>query len=132
MQRSFVGRKRKLQMLRELFKKKSASLVVIRGRRRIGKSPLVQEFAQKIPHYVFSGLLPTGDISAADQKQEFARQLQREMKIPLPRADDWGDLFWHLAQQTQKEKMVLVLDEISWMGRRKSKILPSLRSSSKF
>ncbi len=107
MQHSFVGRKRELQMLGELFKKKSASLVVIRGRRRIGKSRLAQEFAQKTPHYVFSGLPPTKGISAADQKEEFARQLQREMKIPLPRADDWGDLFWHLAQHSQKGKIVL-------------------------
>ncbi len=64
-------------MLQELFKKKSSSLVVIRGRRRIGKSRLAQEFANKIPHYVFSGLPPTGPISAADQREEFARQLQR-------------------------------------------------------
>lgn len=56
MQHAFVGRKRELQMLGELFKKKSASLVVIRGRRRIGKSRLAQEFARKTPHYVFSDL----------------------------------------------------------------------------
>ena len=83
-------------MLGELFKKKSASLVVIRGRRRIGKRRLAQESAQKTPHYVFSGLPPTAEISSVDQKEEFARQLQREMKMPLPRAEDWGDLFWHL------------------------------------
>ncbi len=53
MQHSFVGRKRELQMLGELFKKKSASLVVIRGRRRIGKSRLAQEFAQKTSSLCF-------------------------------------------------------------------------------
>jgi uncharacterized protein len=101
MQHRFIGRKRELQMLADLFKKKSASLVVIRGRRRIGKSRLAQEFSQKVPHYFFSGLAPTSGISAVDQREEFARQLQREMKIPLPRAEDWGDLFWHVAQQIQ-------------------------------
>ncbi|MBI3236896.1 MAG: ATP-binding protein, partial [Chlamydiales bacterium] len=59
---TFVGRKRELQMLQELFKKKASSLVVIRGRRRIGKSRLAQEFASKIPHYIFSGLPPTNNI----------------------------------------------------------------------
>jgi hypothetical protein len=116
-------------MLQELFKKKSASLVVIRGRRRIGKSRLAQEFANKIPHYVFSGLPPTNDISSADQREEFARQLQREMKIPLPRADDWGDLFWNLAQQVQKGKIVLVLDEISWMGSKDATFLGKLKTT---
>ena len=50
-------------MLEELFKKKTASLVVIRGRRRVEKSRLAQEFAHKTPHYVFSGLPPTKGIS---------------------------------------------------------------------
>ena len=127
MQHPFVGRKRELHMLEELFKKKSASLVVIRGRRRIGKRPLAQEFARNIPHHVFSGLPPTNEISAADQREEFARQLQREMKIPIPRADDWGDLFWHLAQATQQGKIVLVLDEISWMGSQDPTFLGKLK-----
>lgn len=127
MQHSFVGRKRELHMLNDLFKKKSASLVVIRGRRRIGKSRLTQEFAQKTPHYVFSGLPPTSGLSATDQREEFARQLQREMRIPLPRADDWGDLFWLLAQQVQKGKTVVVLDEISWMGSKDPNFLGKLK-----
>ena len=129
MQHSFIGRKRELFMLGELFNKKSASLVVIRGRRRIGKSRLAQEFANKTPHYIFSGLPPTAEVSSADQKEEFARQIQREMKIPLPRADDWGDLFWHLSQQTQKEKVVLVLDEISWMGSKDPTFLGKLKTA---
>jgi len=126
---TFIGRKRELGMLNELFKKKSASLVVIRGRRRIGKSRLAQEFANKTPHYVFSGLPPTSGISAVDQKEEFARQIQREIKIPLPRADDWGDLFWHLAQHTQKGKVILVLDEISWMASKDPTFLGKLKTA---
>lgn len=123
----FIGRKRELHLLNDLFKKKSASLVVIRGRRRIGKSRLAQEFAKRIPHFVFSGLPPNGVISAIDQREEFARQMRHAMKIPLPRADDWGDLFWHLSQQTQKGKVVIVLDEISWMGSRDPTFLGKLK-----
>lgn len=126
---SFVGRRRELKMLHELWKKKSASLVVIRGRRRIGKSRLAQEFASGTPHYVFSGLPPTDGVSATDQREEFARQLQREFKIPLPRADDWGDLFWLVAQQTQKGKCVLVFDEISWMGSKDPTFLGKLKTA---
>lgn len=125
----FIGRKRELRSLSELFKKKSASLVVMRGRRRIGKSRLAQEFAKNSNHYVFSGLPPTSGITAHDQREEFARQLQREMKIPLPRADDWGDMFWILAQQVQKEKIVLVLDEISWMGSKDPTFLGKLKTT---
>ena len=41
----FIGRKKELERLELLHKKNSASLVVIRGRRRIGKSRLIEEFA---------------------------------------------------------------------------------------
>ena len=40
----FIGRERELQTFHELFKKNSASFVVITGRRRIGKSRLIEEF----------------------------------------------------------------------------------------
>lgn len=125
----FIGRKRELGLLNDLFKKKSASLVVIRGRRRIGKSRLAQEFAKKTSYYIFSGLPPTKDVTAHDQREEFARQLHRELKVPLPRTENWGDLFWHLAQQTQKGKMVLVLDEISWMGSKDHTFLGKLKTA---
>lgn len=108
----FIGRKRELDLLNQLYKKTSASLVVLRGRRRIGKSRLAQEFAKKVSHYIFSGLPPTTDISAQDQREEFARQIQRELKIPLPRAEDWGDLFWNIAEHAKKGKVVVILDEI--------------------
>ncbi len=125
----FIGRKRELQLLNELFKKKSSSLVVLRGRRRIGKSRLAQEFAKNTTHFVFSGLPPTNDVSAKDQKEEFARQLQRELKIPLPQADDWGDLFWLLAEQSKKGKIVIILDEISWMGSKDPTFLGKLKTA---
>jgi len=126
---SFVGRDKELQMLSDLFEKKSASLVIIRGRCRVGKSRLALEFAKKTPHYVFSALPPTSGITAIDQREEFARQMQREMKIPLPRVDDWGDLLRLLAQQVQKGKTVIVLDEISWMGSKDPSFLGKLKTT---
>lgn len=123
----FIGRKRELRLLNDLAMKKSASLVVIRGRRRIGKSRLTEEFAKKMTPYIFSGLPPTTDTNAQAQKDEFAKQLQRELKIPLPRADDWGDLFWLLAEKTKKGRIIIVLDEISWMGSKDPTFLGKLK-----
>ena len=102
---------------------------MIRGRRRIGKSRLAQEFAKNAAHYSFSGLPSTQNISAADQREEFARQMQHELKIPIPRANDWGDLFWQLAQHVQKGRTVIVLDEISWMGSKDRTFLGKLKTA---
>ena len=40
----FFGRKREMQILQRLLTKRTASLAVIKGRRRIGKSRLAEEF----------------------------------------------------------------------------------------
>lgn len=53
---SFIGRKEEIGLLRGLLEKNSASLAVIYGRRRIGKSRLVEEFSQGLRVYSFSGL----------------------------------------------------------------------------
>lgn len=112
----FIGRREPLEKLQRLFRKKTASLVVIRGRRRIGKSRLVDEFAKNSTFYSFSGLAPTKKTNAQSQRTEFARQLENQLKIPGLKAEDWGDLFTILAKYTDKNRVIILLDEISWMG----------------
>ena len=48
---SFIGRAPELERLNQIAEKNSASLVVIKGRRRIGKSRLVKEFAKNYNFY---------------------------------------------------------------------------------
>jgi hypothetical protein len=63
----FIGRKKELCLLNELWSKKSASLVVIYGRRRIGKSRLAQEFGKDSDFYFFEGLYPEKGTTNEDQ-----------------------------------------------------------------
>ncbi len=112
----FIGRTDSLAALKRLRRKKIASMVVVRGRRRIGKSRLVEEFAKGQHFYVFSGLPPTEKTNAQSQKDEFARQLGHQLGIPSLRGSDWGDLFTILANYVKEKKTIILLDEISWMG----------------
>ena len=54
----FVGREEEIQQLKDLLKKRSASFVVVKGRRRIGKSRLLDEFSKNKKTYKFTGLPP--------------------------------------------------------------------------
>ena len=123
----FVGRDESLNKLKRLCDKKSASLVVIRGRRRIGKSRLIEEFAKGHKFYSISGLAPTEKTTPAMQREEFVRQLQEQMDLPPLKADDWGDLFTELAKKTQKGQVIVLLDEISWMGSKDPTFLGKLK-----
>jgi len=68
----FYGREHELQRLLELAGKKTASLVIIKGRRRIGKSRLATELARRLPGYgalKFQGLPPTAHLTAGQERE---------------------------------------------------------------
>ncbi len=123
----FIGRKKELDGLRGLLKKESASLVVIKGRRRIGKSRLAKEFSTFFPKsYLLTGAPPEKGVTAATQREEFARQLRR-LRIPVTPSDDWGDLLTDLAEHCLKGRVLVILDEITWMGGLDPTFLPKLK-----
>jgi uncharacterized protein len=128
-QRPFIGRKKELTKLDRLLKKRTASLVVITGRRRIGKSRLVCEFGKKHAFYDFIGLAPHDRTTAQSQRNEFARQLGEKFGLPGIAAKDWGDLFTILANQTKQDRVIILLDEISWMGFKDPDFLGKLKNA---
>lgn len=125
----FIGRKKELEALMGLKRKASASLVVIRGRRRIGKSRLAEEYAKTFPRsFILSGIPPEDGVTENDQRAEFLRQLQ-EYRLPIYKSDDWGDLFYELANVCKEGPVLVILDEITWMGSKDSTFLPKLKTA---
>lgn len=128
----FIGRKDELKSLHDLTSKKTSSLVALRGRRRIGKSRLVKEFARLhkgCTFISFSGTAPSELTTAYDQKEEFAKQLSVNLDLPPLRVDDWSDLFSYLAKATKKGKVVILFDEIAWMGSKDRGFLGKLKNA---
>ena len=115
--KKFIGRAQELSRLRALMEKKAASFVVINGRRRVGKSRLIEEYGTGFDQfYYFEGLPPEQGVGSKEQLAEFSRLLAQKFKIPLISYQDWGDAFWMLGERVQKGRILLVFDEISWMS----------------
>jgi AAA+ ATPase superfamily predicted ATPase len=125
----FIGRKIELKGLVDLTKKKAASLVVIRGRRRIGKSRLVRKFAEKYRFLSFSGLPPADQTTEQSQRKIFAEQLANNLKLPPIQSEDWVDLFSFLARETKTGRTIILLDEISWIGSKDPDFLGKLKNA---
>ena len=123
----FVGRKNELAWLERMAENPGAKLVVVRGRRRIGKSRLIEEFAKNKRLLKFSGLYPDVEIDAQAQRESFVTQLQQQTKAPKLAADNWADIFHYLAQQTQQHEYIILFDEISWMADDDATFLPKLK-----
>jgi len=123
----FVGRESELKKLDDLSKSGRACLVVLKGRRRIGKSRLVEEFGKDKVFLPFSGLAPVKGITAQDQRDAFARQLAGLIKLPPFTFTDWSDAFAHLSQHLKNSPTVILFDEISWMGARDPTFVSKLK-----
>lgn len=125
----FIGRKEELRDLKLLLNKKTASLVVVQGRRRIGKSRLVQEFGRQYPFYQFTGFPPNEATTAQSQRDEFARQLNITTGLPELKVDDWSKLFFLLAKEVAENRKIILFDEISWMGSKDPDFLGKLKNA---
>lgn len=114
----FIGREKELEGLSELLGQKKAALVVCKGRRRIGKSRLIEEFGKKVEHfYDFQGLSPYEGARLADQLKNFSEQLARHFGLPeIVPPHTWTEAFSLLARYTREHQVVILLDEISWMA----------------
>src|SRR3569832_774705 len=124
----FIGREVEMSRLKGLLDKRSSSLIVVRGRRRIGKSRLLAEFGQGMKSFFFSGNPPVYKTTAQTQRNDFALQLERA-GIRGIRPDDWSNLLWQLAEKTKKGRVLIVLDEISWLGGKDPHFLGHLKTA---
>lgn len=125
----YVGRKRELQKLENLWDKKNPSLVVIKGRRRIGKSRLIQEFSKKYKLFLMVGLPSSGQETKQSQIDFFMKEMCRQANLPEFTVDDWMKAFQLLATQLKDEQTVVAFDEISWMGSKDPEFTGKLKTA---
>lgn len=116
----FYGREELLEQLDAQLASPIASLVTCRGRRRIGKSTLIEEFARrsKVRYIKIEGLSPREADANQKQLDAFARQLSEQTGMPLRPLSSWFDAFARLDDAiADNERTVVFLDEVSWMGK---------------
>ena len=116
----FFGRESYLDKLGALWRKRSSSFVVVAGRRRIGKSTLVEEFAARsnCDFIEIAGLAPDEQMDNQKQIDNFCERLSRIAGSPRQKADCWAKAFDALDEALKgRGRTIVFLDEISWMGK---------------
>ena len=125
--RKYIGRQKILAQLKTLEQKNKASLVVIKGRRRIGKSRLAEEFGKDKTFVPFTGYPPTENSSEQEQLNTFAEQLCNNFKLAPCTFLRWSDAFNALGSHLNDQPTVVLFDEISWMAHKSPKFLGKLK-----
>ena len=129
----FIGRNVELQQLNDKYNTGKSELVVIYGRRRIGKSSLVEKFAEdKKFFFKFEGI--EGE-NTKGQMASFVRIMGKYIddsfldKIDF---DSWHTVFDYLTEKLvdekkRKKKLILFFDEVQWMAVRRSRMIGSIK-----
>lgn len=115
----FIGRERDLKDLGSLWGRDAGVLVTCRGRRRIGKSTLIEEFAAREADTFLSidGIAPRKGITDDDQRRHFVEKVASYARHPVKAAANWLEAFDQLDEIIPRDgKTVVLLDEISWMA----------------
>ena len=129
MKDKLISRKRECGELQRCLDSNRSEFVVISGRRRIGKTYLIDKFFNYKYDFTFVGEHNT---PASIQIQNFMRAIQRHHKKRLPKAATWYDAFNALEDYLETlpphRKKVLFIDEMPWMDTQRSNFVSALEN----
>lgn len=112
--KKFVGREEELKALEAAYNKEGATLAIIYGRRRIGKTELIRHFIKGKKAVFF---LAT-KANANGQMQSLAREVGNEIgnqTIAKFGATGWNMLFEAIGAYKGKEKAIIAIDEFPYL-----------------
>jgi AAA+ ATPase superfamily predicted ATPase len=110
----FIGRQRELDFLNDRYKSKTGELIVLYGRRRIGKTETLHEFARGKEHIFYS----CAECTDAQQLRSFSeRVLSRAIPASryLREFADWRQALESLRELPAEGKKLLIIDEFPYM-----------------
>ncbi|MBQ0072330.1 MAG: ATP-binding protein [Spirochaetales bacterium] len=124
MRKKIVGRKKECERLQKCLDSSAAELFVVYGRRRVGKTYLVNQFFDGRFDFKVTGLY--GE-SKERQFKVFMTELDNQTQRKNPFPTDWIDAFnllkQYLKSLPQDEKHIVFFDEFPWFDTAKSGFL---------
>lgn len=111
----FINRIQEMKTLEEQYNMSSSSMVILYGRRRVGKTSLISEFLKKHNDNIY--FLATEESEALNLKA-FREQVSEYIGNELLKSAsvDWLTVFKLLAEYKTQTKKVIVIDEFQYIG----------------
>lgn len=108
---TFYNRTEELDALADAFDASGSDLVVVYGRRRVGKTELLKAFCNDRPHIYFLA----AQEAELRQREKFAEQVATHFEDRVPRINGWDEAFTYLGEKLQTEQTVVVIDEFPYL-----------------
>lgn len=111
---TFIGRKKELNKLEEMYATDEFQMAVFYGRRRVGKTTLINQFCKGKKTIFCVGIESTEKENLAI----FSRTVWRStgQKENMPAFSDFSSLFDYVAQIAKEERIIFVIDEYPYLA----------------
>lgn len=125
----FIGRNEEKEILESALSSNEPEMIAVIGRRRVGKTYLIESAYQDKIIFQITGLQ---NATKGDQLDNFAIRLTKlsKSKVPIERPKSWLRAFamltTYLEEEIGEEKKVIFLDELPWLATHKSGFLTGL------
>ena len=117
----FIGRKNELALLSDLYDSSKFELLVLYGRRRIGKTSLLNEFSKNKNAIFFSAQEKNDALNLAD----FSRAVQQHFDGKVfGTLDGWEGVMEYISARAGNERLLLIIDEFPFIASKN----PSVKS----
>lgn len=120
----FHDRADELDALQAEHERDEFSLVIIYGRRRVGKTELIKAFCENRDHHYH---LATQD-SAKVQQEKLVEELAAYQDDRVPRTEDWHDAVEYLGEVLTGEKRIVAIDEFPYLVESSDTILSAFQN----
>ncbi len=111
----FIGRNNEMAELNRLYNKKGFEMVVIYGRRRVGKTSLINEFS-KDKQSIFYVAIEQNDKGALESFSEKVLEILPAAKAYIDSFLSWEKAFEYIAEQAKESRLLLVIDEYPYIA----------------
>lgn len=130
--KKIFSREAESQQLSKILESNKSEMVVVYGRRRVGKTFLIREFFSKNKSGFYFELTGIKDGSTADQLKCFSESFKKYFypDLDLQKFTNWREAFTKLNAEIHKihasKKVILFIDELPWLATNKSDLLSSI------
>jgi AAA+ ATPase superfamily predicted ATPase len=127
-----IGREAERKILDRFYQSSKAEFLAIYGRRRVGKTFLIQDFYTKKKDAVCFHSTGLKDGNLRDQIKSFTQVIGKTFYngAELQEKSTWMDVFEQLTEAINKlpknKKVILFFDEFPWMASKRSKLIQAL------
>lgn len=110
-----IDRQEQIKCLENEYRKQSASLIIIYGRRRVGKTTLISKFVENKNALFFTASQESEDknkIGFINKAQDYLLVSNDDLNV----SSSWDEIFKSILKHSADKKHIIIIDEFQYIG----------------